>query len=95
MKVSALRKVLDKYDDNDFVHISIEGSREYFYIDKVEETILGKPILTAEEAPSFESLEGIAKACYEEHKDSLTELQISALENFGEVAEMIRQRESE
>lgn len=86
MKVGELRKLLDKYDDNDFVHISICGAKQYYHVDKVEETILGKPILVADEAPDFADIEGFADACWDEHYKSLSELEKQAIREFSDIA---------
>lgn len=93
MKKADLLKALEPYEDDRFVYISIKGARLYFHIDKIEKTILGGPILTAEEAPDFESIEGMAVECYEEHRDSMSNLQKEALRSFEEVAEAVREEE--
>ena len=93
MKKADLLKVLDLFEDDDFVYISINGAKTYFSIGKIEVTILGKPILLAEEAPDFESIEGMAVECYKEHKKSMSNLQKEALKSFGEVAEAVREEE--
>lgn len=92
MKVGELRKLLDKYDDETFVCITINGAKSYYHVDKVEETTLGKPIpiLVADEAPDFADIEGFADACWDEHYKSLSELEKQAIREFSDIA-----RESE
>ena len=93
--VSDLKKLLEEYDDNDFVFITLEGSRSHYFIDKTEETINGKLVLACEDAPEFEDIEGMASACYEENKSLLSQLQITALSCFDAVAEELKAVERE
>ena len=86
MKKSELIKALDPYDDDAFVFITQEGNRSYMFIDKVTETRQGQPILTSVEAPSFDDLEGLADACWDEHYKDLNDLEKSAILEFSQKA---------
>lgn len=86
MKKSELIKALEKYDDDDFVYIAQDGSRTYLFIDKVTETRQGKPILTSVEAPTFDDLESLADACWDEHYKDLNDLEKSAILEFSQKA---------
>lgn len=90
MKISELKKALEPYDDDAFVFITQEGNRSYMFIDKVTETRQGQPILTSVEAPTFDDLESLADACWDEHYKDLNELEKSAILEFSQKA-----RESE
>ena len=86
MKKSELIKALEKYDDDSFVFIAQDGSRTYLFIDKVTETRRGQPILTSIEAPTFEDLESLADACWDEHYKDLNDLEKSAILEFSQKA---------
>lgn len=86
MNVAELRKSLDKFKDDAYVFITIEGSRFYAFIDKIDTTGKGEPILTSIEAPTFDDLEGLADACWDEHYKSLSELEKQAIREFSDHA---------
>lgn len=86
MKISELKKALEKYDDDSFVFIAQDGSRTYLFIDKVTETRKGQPILTSNEAPTFDDLESLADACWDEHYKELSETEKSAILEFSQKA---------
>jgi len=86
MKVAELRKALDRFDDDAYVYITMEGSRSYAFIDKIDTTSKDEPILTSNEAPTFDDLEGLADACWDEHYKSLSELEKQAIREFSDIA---------
>lgn len=86
MRKSELIKALEKYDDDAFVFITQEGNRSMLFIDKVTESRQGQPILTSNEAPTFDDLEGLADACWDEHYKSLNEMEKSAILEFSQKA---------
>lgn len=86
MRLKDLKKALEPYDDDAFVFITQEGNRSVLFIDKVTETRQGQPVLTSNEAPTFDDLEGLADACWDEHYKDLNELERSAILEFSQKA---------
>lgn len=86
MLVKDLKRALEPYEDDAFVFIAIEGSRSYAFVDKIDKTSKGHPILTSIEAPTFDDLEGLADACWDEHYKDLNELERSAILEFSQKA---------
>ena len=86
MQVKDLKKALEKYDEDKFVFIEIEGDRTCRFIDKITEDRRGQPVLKSIEAPTFDDLEGLADACWDEHYKDLNELERSAILEFSQKA---------
>lgn len=86
MRVKDLKRALESYDDDAFVFIEIEGNRSCRFIDKITKDRRGQPVLKSIEAPTFDDLEGLADACWDEHYKDLNELERSAILEFSQKA---------
>ena len=86
MTKKELTKALEPYKDDDTVFLTMEGLRANYFADKITETRQGQPVLTSIEAPTFDDLEGLADACWDEHYKSLSDLEKSAILEFSQKA---------
>ena len=87
MKVKDLISALKQYPPEKYVFFTLQGSASMYFIDSVEKTRFGDyPCIGSDDVPSFDDLEGIADACYDEHHKSMTETERIAMMEFSEQA---------
>ena len=83
MTKAQLIKALENYGDDTQVHFTLPGAEHIFYIDKVNHTPTGVPVLECEDAPTFDDVCGMADACFIDHKNNLNVAQIDILANIS------------
>ena len=87
MTVGELRKVLESYPDDRQAFFSPQGSKTVYFVDRVVTTRFGgNPCMECEDAPTFDDIEGMVDACWEEHHDSMTETEKQAIMEFSDLA---------
>lgn len=81
MTKSDLIKALQAYPDDKHIYITLKGAKQVFPIETVNyATPYSKsPCLEADEAPSFDDIEGMAWECFKQYKESLLPWQVDAL----------------
>lgn len=82
MKVKELMEMLENFDPDDFVFLTLNGATQYFFVDALIGDISGSPIISSNEAPDYDDVHGFAEVCFGEHYKTMTPLKREILKEF-------------
>lgn len=87
MTVKELIEKLNKFPEDKEVFFTLPGSKSFYDTDKVYSMKNSScPCIECDDAPSFEDLEGMADACWDDNYRFLTESQREAIIEFSNKA---------